>query len=46
VAAVVGAIAAALYLMGRNMLRNTDPVPRETMQSLQEDKQWLRQQVS
>ena len=46
VAVVIGAVAAVLYLAGRNLLRNTDPVPRETIQTLQEDKQWLRQQVS
>jgi uncharacterized membrane protein YqjE len=46
VAVIVGAAAAALFSWGRAELKRTDPVPRETLQTLEEDRAWLRQQVS
>jgi hypothetical protein len=46
VSVLVGAAAAALFLMGRRTLGETNPVPRQTVETIQEDKQWLRQQMS
>lgn len=37
--------AGALFSSGRTKLRQVNPVPRETVQTLQEDAQWARQRV-
>lgn len=41
---LVGAL--ALFLSGRQRLTHLDPVPRETIASLKEDTQWVKQQIS
>jgi uncharacterized membrane protein YqjE len=46
VAVVVGVLAAVLGTRARNRARTIDPVPRETVQTLEEDVQWLSQQTS
>jgi uncharacterized membrane protein YqjE len=46
VAVVVGVAAAALGLRARSRARAIDPVPRETVQTLEEDVQWLSQQTN
>jgi uncharacterized membrane protein YqjE len=43
---LVAAIAAALFFSGRSTIQATDPLPRQTIKTLQEDRQWLRQQMS
>jgi len=49
-AAIVGlvivAIGAVLVTKGANTLRQEDPTPRETVETLQEDREWLRDQTS
>ena len=42
---VVGAIGAVLVLMGRDRLRDVQPVPEETVETLKEDAQWARAQM-
>jgi uncharacterized membrane protein YqjE len=42
----VGIGAAALIIAGRQVLTSTDPVPRQTLETLQEDRTWLKQQIS
>lgn len=37
-------VAAILLLMGRKRLQRVDPVPRETIDSLRKDVQWIREQ--
>jgi hypothetical protein len=37
-----GVIGAALYAVGRNKLRTVSPVPRQTVETLKEDGQWLK----
>ena len=48
-AAIVGfvivAVGAVLVIKGANTLRQEDPTPRETVETLQEDKEWLRDQT-
>jgi len=39
-------IAAVLFVIGRNRLREVHPVPEATIASIKEDIQWLRQQAS
>jgi uncharacterized membrane protein YqjE len=39
------AVAAVLYVIGRNRLRRVE-VPRQTIEEIQEDKEWLKQQAS
>ena len=46
VAAVVGAIAAYLITSALAELRKVDVTPHKTVQSLKEDAQWLKDQVS
>jgi hypothetical protein len=46
VGAVLCGVGAALALGGLKKLKHIDPVPRQTVRTLQEDKQWLREQVS
>ena len=40
------AVAAVLFLVGRNRMRDVHPVPEATIASIKEDIQWLRQQAS
>jgi hypothetical protein len=46
VTVVIGAGAAAFFVSGRSAIQATDPIPRKTIQTLQEDRQWLRQQIN
>jgi hypothetical protein len=41
--AVVGGV---LYAVGRNRLKQVDPVPRQTVETLREDAQWVRDQTT
>ncbi len=45
VGVVVGLIAAALALKGRERINAVDPVPEQTVETLKEDAQWARAQV-
>jgi len=40
--AVVGGV---LYAIGRNRMKDIDPVPRQTVETLREDAQWAREQT-
>lgn len=42
VAVIWAAVAAVLYAAGRKKLRTVDPVPRQTVDTLKEDAQWLK----
>ncbi len=42
---VIAAVGAILVVKGLNTLRQEDPTPRETVETLQEDKEWLREQT-
>lgn len=42
---VIAAVGLALVLKGANTLRQEDPTPRETVETLQEDREWLRDQT-
>ena len=42
---VVGAIAAAIALKGRERLNAVEPVPEQTMETLKEDARWARAQL-
>ena len=42
VGVVYGIVAAFAALMARDRARRIDPVPRQTMETLEEDAQWLR----
>jgi hypothetical protein len=42
VAAIWAIIAAVLYANGRKKLKNVDPVPRRTVDTIKEDAQWLK----
>jgi uncharacterized membrane protein YqjE len=39
---VIAAVGAVLVVKGANTLRQEEPTPRETVETLQEDKEWLR----
>lgn len=39
-------VAAVLGAQGRNKLQQVDPVPQQTVQTLKEDVQWVKQQTS
>jgi hypothetical protein len=43
---VVAGIGGALVMKGLTAFKRIDPVPRETIRTLEEDKQWARQQLS
>jgi hypothetical protein len=45
VAVVHGIVAAVLYGRGREQAKDIDPVPDQTIETLQEDAQWARQQL-
>lgn len=38
------AVAAALFVMGRKQLKQVNPKPEQTVESLKEDKEWLKAQ--
>jgi uncharacterized membrane protein YqjE len=40
------AVAGGLGLIGRSMLAKTKPIPEQTVQSLKEDQEWLKRQMS
>ncbi|MEU8818497.1 phage holin family protein [Actinoplanes sp. NPDC048796] len=42
VAAVWGIVGAVLYTNGKKKLKNVDPMPRRTVDTLKEDAQWLK----
>lgn len=46
VAALHAAAAAVLLLRGRDHIKNVDPVPRQTVETLKEDVQWAKAQKS
>lgn len=41
--AIVGGV---LYSVGRKRMKEVDPVPRQTVETLREDAQWVRDQTS
>jgi uncharacterized membrane protein YqjE len=43
---VIAAVGAVLVVRGANTLRQEEPTPRETVETLQEDKEWLKDQRS
>jgi len=43
VGVVIGLVAAVLYLVGRRRLEKFEPVPRQTVETIQEDVQWAKQ---
>jgi hypothetical protein len=42
VAVVWAIVAGALYVVGKNRIKNVDPVPRRTVETMKEDAQWLK----
>ena len=42
VAAIYGIAAAVLAQRGRNQMKNVDPLPRQTVETLKEDVQWAK----
>jgi uncharacterized membrane protein YqjE len=46
VGVIYAVIAAVLFVIGRNRLREVHPVPEATIASIKEDIQWLKQQAS
>jgi uncharacterized membrane protein YqjE len=46
VAALWGVAAAVLAVMGRNRLRQVNPVPERTIETVKEDVQWLQNRTS
>jgi hypothetical protein len=45
VAVVWAIVGAVLYATGRQRIKKVDPVPRQTIETLKEDGQWLRDQT-
>jgi len=45
VALVFLAIGGALFMVGKKRLQQVDPIPRQTMESLKEDTEWVKQQI-
>jgi len=43
---VVAGIGATMAMHGVHALKHLDPVPRQTIQTLKEDRQWISEQVS
>ncbi len=43
---VIAAIGLFLVVKGANTLRQEDPAPQETIETLKEDREWLRDQTS
>jgi len=46
VAALFLIVGFVLYSLGRQRLQRIDPVPRQSIESLKEDTEWIKQQVS
>jgi hypothetical protein len=46
VAVVWAIVGGVLYTVGRNRMKNVDPVPRQTVETLREDAQWVRDRRS
>lgn len=46
VAALFLIVGFVLYRLGRQRLQRIDPVPRQSIESLKEDTEWIKQQVS
>ncbi|HEX2090138.1 MAG TPA: phage holin family protein [Actinomycetota bacterium] len=44
VAAVYGVVAAVLFIQGRTRMKEINPVPEETVESVKEDVRWLKAQ--
>lgn len=42
---VIAAVGAFLVVKGANTLRQEDPTPQETIETLKEDREWLRDQT-
>ncbi len=45
VGAVIAAVGLILVIKGANTLRQEDPTPQETIETLKEDREWLRDQT-
>ena len=45
-AAVLGIIAAILFVVGRNRLKQVNPKPEQTVETLKEDVQWAKNRTS
>jgi hypothetical protein len=45
-AVLFGAVAAGLIMVGRKRIREVDPKPATTIETLQEDKQWISDRMS
>lgn len=43
---VISAVGAFLVVKGANTLRQEDPAPRETVETLKEDREWLKNQTN
>ena len=43
---VISAVGAVLVIKGANTLRQEDPAPRETVETLKEDREWLKNQTN
>jgi hypothetical protein len=46
VAVLWGIVGGALYVVGRKRMKDVDPVPRQTVETLREDAKWVRGQTS
>jgi uncharacterized membrane protein YqjE len=46
VAALFALVGFVLFTMGKSRLQHVNPVPRQTIESLKEDAEWVKQQVS
>ncbi len=46
VAALFLIAAFVLFTMGKGRLQHVDPVPRQTVESIKEDAEWVKQQIS
>ncbi len=46
VGAVIAAVGLVLVIKGANTLWQEDPTPQETIETLKEDREWLRDQTS
>lgn len=45
-AALLGVVAAVLFVLGRNRLRQVNPKPEQTVETLKEDVQWAKNRTS
>lgn len=43
---VISAVGTVLVIKGANTLRQEDPAPQETVETLKEDREWLKNQTS